>query len=292
MNSASKQEGFAIALLLWMIAGMSLMVAAVIHFAQSDIGMTELRLSEARAHAAGRGAVLLALRDKALKGFAEATAEDLFESDDEAAQTAAKQYEFAGGISAKVSIKPANAFVSLNDAAEPELVKLFAEVGGASEGEAANMAQAVIDYRYEYPGFRATEELLMVESMTKPTFDRVASSIHPYRSGALNPAAADGVLAEYWQEGENGAATNTQAGPVGSGGRGGGAGVPGGLVTFESIAEKKRLQAGQANISVHAVDVVIAVDGEPRTDIRIWAASSGSDPVMRMGQSRKKKTSG
>ena len=159
MNAAGKQTGFAIALLLWMIAGMSLMVAAVIHFAQSDIGMAELRLNEARAQAVGRGAVLLALREKAMKGFAETTAEDVFESPDQPERNAAIEYVFAGGMTARVSIKPANAFVSLNDAAEAELTKLFAEVGGANEGEAAIMAQAVIDYRYQYPGFRATEDI-------------------------------------------------------------------------------------------------------------------------------------
>ena len=48
MSSGSQQQGFAIALLLWMIAGMSLMVAAVIHFARDDTGMAELRLKEAK----------------------------------------------------------------------------------------------------------------------------------------------------------------------------------------------------------------------------------------------------
>ena len=53
MSNASQQGGFAIALLLWMIAGMSLMVAAVIHFAHQDTGMAELRVREARAQALG-----------------------------------------------------------------------------------------------------------------------------------------------------------------------------------------------------------------------------------------------
>ena len=65
MSSRSPQQGFAIALLLWMIAGMST-VAAVIHFARADIAMAELRLDEARAQALGRGAALLAVRDKAM----------------------------------------------------------------------------------------------------------------------------------------------------------------------------------------------------------------------------------
>ena len=63
MSNASQQSGFAIALLLWMIAGMSLMVAAVIHFAHEDTGMAELRVREAKAQALGRGVAYLLLRD-------------------------------------------------------------------------------------------------------------------------------------------------------------------------------------------------------------------------------------
>ena len=54
-------QGFALALLLWMIAGMSLTVAAVIHFARTDTGLAELRLTEAKARALGEGVALLAL---------------------------------------------------------------------------------------------------------------------------------------------------------------------------------------------------------------------------------------
>ena len=42
-------QGYAIALLMWMIAGMALLVMAVIHFARDDIGSAEQRLSEAKA---------------------------------------------------------------------------------------------------------------------------------------------------------------------------------------------------------------------------------------------------
>ena len=65
MNNASQQSGFAIALLLWMIAGMSLTVAAVIHFAYEDTGMAELRVREAKVQALGRGVAYLLLRDSA-----------------------------------------------------------------------------------------------------------------------------------------------------------------------------------------------------------------------------------
>ena len=48
MSNASQQSGFAIALLLWMIAGMSLMVAAVCPLCREDTGMAELRVGRPR----------------------------------------------------------------------------------------------------------------------------------------------------------------------------------------------------------------------------------------------------
>jgi len=46
MSRLKEEGGFAIALLLWMIAGMALTVAAVIHFARHDTSAMELRLME------------------------------------------------------------------------------------------------------------------------------------------------------------------------------------------------------------------------------------------------------
>ena len=69
MSSRSQQQGFAIALLLWMIAGMSLMVAAVIHFARADVGMAELRHSEAKVVAAARGVAMLSIREAKMMLF-------------------------------------------------------------------------------------------------------------------------------------------------------------------------------------------------------------------------------
>ena len=67
MSPKLRNSGHAIALLLWMIAGMSLMVTAVIHFARDDTGMAELRLKEAKSLAISRGAALLAVRDRSIR---------------------------------------------------------------------------------------------------------------------------------------------------------------------------------------------------------------------------------
>ena len=61
MTGRQPAQGYAIALLMWMIAGMALLVMAVIHFARDDIGSAEQRLSEAKSNALARGVALLAL---------------------------------------------------------------------------------------------------------------------------------------------------------------------------------------------------------------------------------------
>ena len=69
MRICKSQTGYALALLMWMIAGMSLLVMAVIHFAQDDIGLAEQRLNEAKSDALARGVAMLALRDEALAPY-------------------------------------------------------------------------------------------------------------------------------------------------------------------------------------------------------------------------------
>ena len=68
MNSQSSQNGFALALVLWSIAGMALLVTAVIHFSRDDLDLVELRLLEAKSNALVRGVALLIMRDSQMSG--------------------------------------------------------------------------------------------------------------------------------------------------------------------------------------------------------------------------------
>ena len=119
-------QGFALALLLWMIAGMSLTVAAVIRFARTDTGLAELRLTEAKQELWG-GVALLALREKVMR---EQTS---LYSDEEGANFNADAngglfnatYAFDDIWSATVTLGPANGYVSLNNASVTELSKLL-----------------------------------------------------------------------------------------------------------------------------------------------------------------------
>ena len=174
MSSRSPQQGFAIALLLWMIAGMSLMVAAVIHFARADIAMAELRLDEARAQALGevphcwRSAtrrwrrnrqrwIQLSERGRRLR----VRGMNRFK----------KTYDFMR-LCARVHLGPAAGLVSLNNASDIELSLLFKHVGKASETDAEDLAAAVLTYREAFPGFRYPEELLAIEGASRDVYDR------------------------------------------------------------------------------------------------------------------------
>ena len=140
MKLRALSKGHALALLLWMIAGMSLMVTAVIHLARDDIGMAELRLNEAKSRAMARALAYLAARDSALQSGFVTPQVDSADVDAERAQKSdqqqqdgvfKKQYEL-GGMTGTVELLPAEAFVSLNTATEEELFRLFLVEGFSS----------------------------------------------------------------------------------------------------------------------------------------------------------------
>ena len=286
MSSRSPQQGFAIALLLWMIAGMSLMVAAVIHFARGDVGMAELRLSEAKTAAAARGAATLTLRDMAMNSFDKKIDEQTADGDEGAGEGPHQgaplrfSYRLFSGVMADVLVRPANGFVSINDASKQELEDIFVEIGGADRSEALEMAAAANEYRYKFPGFRAREELLAIGNMRKSVYDRVSPYVHPYRSGSIDPVSASGALRDVLQS-DNDSKLNRSSSQSAQGLVGASVGTPGGVITFESIAAQKELQATQG-VQVSALDVTITMSAELKMDIRLWAEHGEFGSFLRM----------
>jgi len=186
-----RQHGMAVVLVLWMIAGMSLTVAALIHFSRGDTEAIEFRLQQTRADAVGRGVALLAIRDERLsqlKGNSDGQENRI------GAQTSnfIKAYSL-GGLEALAAIVPGNRLLSLNDASEDNLVFLFESMGEVSRGQAQQLAQSVINYRSQssvasfdalyHPGFRYREELLALPGMSRAVYDRVRPWVHAFRTG-------------------------------------------------------------------------------------------------------------
>ena len=204
----ANQQGMAIALVLWMIAAMALTVAAISHFAAGDINIALLRLQQAKADAAGRGAALLILQDKAIKSNGQQSKDNPdVESDAEMAGSGSlsRRYTF-GQLDVMVTVRPADALVALNGADLEVLSMLFTQIGGSNPSQAANLAQGVVDYRNQsspvsfaamyHPGFRYREELLLVPGMERRIYDRVKAFVSPYGSASEVVGAAPRQLAE------------------------------------------------------------------------------------------------
>ena len=280
MRKGGSQSGFALALLLWMIAGMSLTVAAVIHFARTDTSLAELRIDEAKVRALSAGVTLMLMRDNAMGGLGEMRAgqEDANESDDDEGRNLLRKFlRFDNGIEANAVMHPSNGFVSLNNANQSELQMLLTEMAKLNETMAQDVIDGIFEYRTDYPGFRFVEELLAVEGSTRVVYDRVKGYVHPYRTGALSAENAVGDLKSLGesQQGEASGGANKPGEPARS--------AVQGRLTFDLIAEQIRNPTGVAD-SVRAVDVTISLaDGAKVYRNRIWVNQTGRGALIRKG---------
>lgn len=294
MTVMRRQSGFALALLLWMIAGMALMVTAVIHFAQSDIQMAELRVGEAKTLAVARGAALMVLRDQVL------VVQDDAADEAEAVKPFRREYVLVEGTRASATIRPPNAYTSLNDADVEELAGILRGVGALAAGTANILAERILDYRdisseaslerLQFDGFRAREELLAVEGFPRAAYDLIKDLVHPYRTGALDLSTAGGEVAEALLDedaDQSVSAGNSSSRDRSSGTSGARAGS--GAVTFDAIWEQKRrdsLGLGMTD-SVQLVEVEVKTDAGAIMRQRIWLSGAG-DSILRAEPARVK----
>lgn len=301
------ESGYALALLLWMITGMSLMVTAVIHFARDDIGLSELRINEAKSRALSRGLGFLVSRDIALRQFEElrsgienteegsrraGATEDVEDGATEDVEDGATQalgpfeYRFERVVGS-VTVRPASGLVSLNNAPEEELFRTIVAVGQAESGEAIGMMQGIIDYRNQvspvsrdmtdFRGFRFREELLAVEGLPRAVYDRVKDFVHVHKTMGLDPANAPPGLASLFAGEQMPADTSGAASGGGKSNLNSRASLPlaAGPVTFDAIYARRRLeQSGETNAK--AVIVNLSFDNGFQARYRVWMSGSGS----------------
>lgn len=287
MSVCDKNSGFALALLLWMIAGMSLMVTAVIHFAQSDIQMAELRLNEAKSRALARGAAFLVLRDYAARA---STNEEVARvaAESEKAKPFQREYRLMDGITASATVWSANAYTSLNDADLKELTVVLRGLGSMTAGAASDAAAGILAYRdvssegslerLNFDGFRAREELLAIQGFPRVAYDLVKDFVHPYRTGPVDVEQLPGALGDAMQND----GPRSRDGATGGSGKGGdtsstSSGAQSGAVTFDAIWEQKRrdalgLGAGE---SAQPVEVTVKTGSGSSLRQRIWVSGSG-----------------
>lgn len=163
------QSGVALAVVVWFIAGMSLLVASVVLSARNDVRMAQLHLGRAQATAAGDGAINLLLADLLDGQFLPGNS-----AGDGIAQ---RQYEL-GAHRVSVVAVPGAWLVDLNVAAEAQLLETLRDTGAFGPEDAKAMARAVVQWRTGGSGvrgrrFEAIEDLLSVEGMNRASLDSI-----------------------------------------------------------------------------------------------------------------------
>lgn len=193
------QRGVTIVLLLWMITGMSLMVTAVIHFAQEEITASEQRIKEVKMQALAVAAARLALRDMSIQTQPNAFAEDMdLEADLEgqASPTAPFSAVYSlSGVEVSVSLKRADGLFSLTSGTGDQLHELLVTAGGVSSAEADLIAEEFLRLKAKRP-VSHREQFLSVNGVSKDLYDRIAAQLAPV-SLAIAPASSS------WQSAGN-----------------------------------------------------------------------------------------
>lgn len=170
-----RQRGMALAIVLWFLAGMSLLVSGIVYQARMDTRMAQLHLARATAVSAGDGAILLMLANLVSGKSRKATDSERL----------SRQFT-VGTQAVSVVMVPTTALVNLNGASATTLTKLFTAWGQLTPAEAQTLADNVVTWRdqpgrypFETPGgnFQSTEDVLQVAGMTRSLWDAMRDAV-------------------------------------------------------------------------------------------------------------------
>lgn len=201
------QRGVALAMLLWMLAGLSLLVAGVMTLSRSDVQLTRLQLEQARGRAAAEGAGHLLMRDLLLaQQTGDYTGRGHFQ----------RNYQL-GEEQLRARAIPLAGLIALNQASEALLRDMYQYLGGMPRDEAEELAAATAQWRTDMGGgsgggsgggafgsfasfrsdgagaaFAVKEDLLRVPGMRRAVYDRLVPAIHarPGGQAGVDPASA------------------------------------------------------------------------------------------------------
>ena len=190
------QAGVALAIVLWFIAGMSLLVAGIVSQARVDTHMAQLHVARAKVVAAGDGAIRLRLAEL-LTARGSPAGEG---------SGASGGYYRLGEDEVRVTLVPVAGLIDINSAAPEVLLGLFLQAG-VEQDEAQALAENVLKSRSPAaargaPGgsgrLEAMEYLLRVPGMSRSLLDAVRDFIvvgTPAQGGMNWSVAPDEVLA-------------------------------------------------------------------------------------------------
>jgi general secretion pathway protein K len=181
--SSASQSGVALAIVVWFLAGMSLLVAGIVAQARVDTQLAQVHIARAKVVAAGDGAIQLMMADQV-----------------NAMRRAPKGRYQLGNLEVLVTLVPTAGLIDLNTASPKVLAVLFHMAGGQDQAQAKILADNVVKWRMgsanRPPRFRAIEDLLQVAGASRTLLDAVRDYLvagSPSRGGT-NWALAPDVL--------------------------------------------------------------------------------------------------
>jgi len=173
--SIPRQSGVALGIVMWFLAGMSLLVSGIVSQARVDTRMAQLHLARATAVSAGDGAILLLLADVYGRNSGELTQ-----------QGPSSRTFRVGAHNVSVTLVPTTDLVGLNHSSAETLAQLLVVQGNIPEGEAKTLADNVLEWR-EGSGprtakrqsnqFQSVEDLLQVDGFTRTVWDGIRNAI-------------------------------------------------------------------------------------------------------------------
>lgn len=170
------QGGMALAIVVWFIAGMSLLVAGIVAQARVDTQMSQVHLARAKAVAAGDGAIKLMLADLVTDSPGVVGAGGM----------PMGNYRL-GDIDVIVRLVPRAGLIDMRSASPEVLAALFVVAGGIGEEQAAVLADNVLQSRTAgrgagdrnelLPQLDAMEDLLQIPGLTRTLLDSLRDFI-------------------------------------------------------------------------------------------------------------------
>ena len=192
--SRCRQRGMALAIVVWFIAGMSVLVAGIVSHVRVDTRMTQLHVAKAKAAAAGDGAIHLIMSDLFAGRLSQQNG-----------VISSGVYKL-GSLVVEVKLVPAAGLVDINSAPAELLSGLFKVAGGLEVTQANTVADNMVKWRSGVSTgnarnrprrFVALEDLLRIEGVNRRLLDSVRDYVvagEPRQRGSNWSVAPEAVL--------------------------------------------------------------------------------------------------
>lgn len=277
MKWQQNEQGVALAMLLWIVAALTLLVSGVVAMSRTDVQLTALQLAQARAEAAAEGAAHLLMRDLHIEQQT---------GDYDGQSVLSRRYQL-DGLAILGRAFPVSGLVNINSASPQLLADLFHYTGGLRAAEAETLAQRVVQWRggTADPGvleaetsrqnsrtFAVLEDLLKVNGLSRELYDRVSPALSAQQGGqsGINPAAAPRAVLLMLAEGDQARVdfvVNSRQDVL-----------PGEDADYSGLATPHLAQGGSA--SVYCLEIEVTVSENRVFKQRIWVSSGSGGSAL------------